>query len=154
MKSTLLALVSLLFVSCFPDLKSDIETQPVDYTVQNEKEIVDYIAKNNLNAQKSDTGLYYVVTEPGTGKQPTVNSCVTVSYKGCFTNGKIFDQNASGISGDLYKFIKGWTEGIQYFKEGGSGVLLVPAHLGYGNGVSGIPGGSVLAFDVKLIAVK
>lgn len=154
MKSTLLALVSLLFVSCFPDLKSDIETQPVDYTVQNEKEIVDYIAKNNLNAQKSDTGLYYVVTEPGTGKQPTVNSCVTVTYKGCFTNGKIFDQNASGISGDLYKFIKGWTEGIQYFKEGGSGVLLVPAHLGYGNGVSGIPGGSVLAFDVKLIAVK
>ena len=154
MKSTLLALVSLLFVSCFPDLKSDIETQPVDYTVQNEKEIVDYIAKNNLNAQKSDTGLYYVVTEPGTEKQPTVNSCVTVAYKGCFTNGKIFDQNASGISGDLYKFIKGWTEGIQYFKEGGSGVLLVPAHLGYGNGVSGIPGGSVLAFDVKLIAVK
>ena len=135
-------------------MKSDIETQPVDYTVQNEKEIVDYIAKNNLNAQKSDTGLYYVVTEPGTEKQPTVNSCVTVSYKGCFTNGKIFDQNASGISGDLYKFIKGWTEGIQYFKEGGSGVLLVPAHLGYGNGVSGIPGGSVLAFDVKLIAVK
>ena len=154
MKSTLLALVSLLFVSCFPDLKSDIETQPVDYTVQNEKEIVDYIAKNNLNAQKSDTGLYYVVTEPGTGKQPTVNSCVTVTYKGCFTNGKIFDQNASGISGDLYKFIKGWTEGIQYFKEGGSGVLLVPAHLGYGNGRPGIPGGSVLVFDVKLIKVN
>ena len=82
MKSTLLALVSLLFVSCFPDLKSDIETQPVDYTVQNEKEIVDYIAKNNLNAQKSDTGLYYVITEPGTGKQPTANSDVRVAYKG------------------------------------------------------------------------
>ena len=154
MKSTLLALVSLLFVSCFPDLKSDIETQPVDYTVQNEKEIVDYIAKNNLNAQKSDTGLYYVITEPGTGKQPTANSDVRVAYKGYFTSGKIFDQNASGISGDLYKFIKGWTEGIQYFKEGGSGVLLVPAHLGYGNGRPGIPGGSVLVFDVKLIAVK
>ena len=154
MKSTLLALVSLLFVSCLSDINSNIETQPVDYTVQNEKEIVDYIAKNNLNAQKSDTGLYYVVTEPGTGKQPTVNSCVTVTYKGCFTNGKIFDQNASGISGDLYKFIKGWTEGIQYFKEGGSGVLLVPAHLGYGNGRPGIPGGSVLVFDVKLIKVN
>ena len=155
MKSTLLALVSLLFVSCFPDLKSDIETQPVDYTVQNEKEIVDYIAKNNLNAQKSDTGLYYVITEPGTGKQPTANSDVRVAYKGYFTSGKIFDQSKpEGIDFGLYQVIKGWTEGIQYFKEGGSGVLLVPAHLGYGNGRPGIPGGSVLVFDVKLIAVK
>ena len=155
MKSTLLALVSLLFVSCFPDLKSDIETQPVDYTVQNEKEIVDYIAKNNLNAQKSDTGLYYVITEPGTGKQPTANSDVRVAYKGYFTSGKIFDQSKpEGIDFGLYQVIKGWTEGIQYFKEGGSGVLLVPAHLGYGNGRPGIPGGSVLVFDVKLIKVN
>ena len=155
MKSTLLALVSLLFVSCFPDLKSDIETQPVDYTVQNEKEIVDYIAKNNLTAQKSDTGLYYVITEPGTGKQPTANSDVRVAYKGYFTSGKIFDQSTdAGSSFNLQGVIKGWTEGIQYFKEGGSGVLLVPAHLGYGNGRPGIPGGSVLVFDVKLIAVK
>ena len=155
MKYVLLAFVSLLFVSCLPDLKSDIETQPVDYTVQNEKEIVDYIAKNNLNAQKSDTGLYYVITEPGTGKQPTANSDVRVAYKGYFTSGKIFDQSTdAGSSFNLQGVIKGWTEGIQYFKEGGSGVLLVPAHLGYGNGRPGIPGGSVLVFDVKLIAVK
>ena len=155
MKYVLVAFVSLLFVSCLPDLKSDIETQPVDYTVQNEKEIVDYIAKNNLNAQKSDTGLYYVITEPGTGKQPTANSDVRVAYKGYFTSGKIFDQSKpEGIDFGLYQVIKGWTEGIQYFKEGGSGVLLVPAHRGYGNGRPGIPGGSVLVFDVKLIAVK
>ena len=155
MKSTLLALVSLLFVSCLSDINSNIETQPVDYTVQNEKEIVDYIAKNNLNAQKSDTGLYYVITEPGNGKQPTASSDVRVAYKGYFTSGKIFDQSKpEGIDFGLYQVIKGWTEGIQYFKEGGSGVLLVPAHLGYGNGRPGIPGGSVLVFDVKLIAVK
>ena len=155
MKYVLLAFVSLLFVSCLPDLKSDIETQPVDYTVQNEKEIKDYIAKNNLDAQKSNTGLYYVITEPGTGKQPTANSDVRVAYKGYFTSGKIFDQSKpEGIDFGLYQVIKGWTEGIQYFKEGGSGVLLVPAHLGYGNGRPGIPGGSVLVFDVKLIKVN
>jgi FKBP-type peptidyl-prolyl cis-trans isomerase FkpA len=37
--------------------------------------------------------------------------------------------------------IRGWTEGIPYFK-GGSGILLVPAHLGYGN--SDYSGSSVL----------
>ena len=154
MKSTLLALVSLLFVSCLSD--SNLEMPSVDYTVQNEKEIKDYIAKNNLNARKSDTGLYYVIDEPGTGEQPSITSNVTVAYKGYFTSGKIFDQSKpEGINFNLQKVIKGWTEGIQYFKEAGSGVLLVPSHLGYAsNGRPGIPGGAVLVFDVKLITVN
>ena len=108
-----------------------------------------------MDAQKSNTGLYYVITESGSGKQPTAISDVRVAYKGYFTSGKIFDQSKpEGIDFGLYQVIKGWTEGIQYFKEGGSGMLLVPAHLGYGNGRPGIPGGSVLVFDVKLIKVN
>jgi FKBP-type peptidyl-prolyl cis-trans isomerase FkpA len=153
MKSTLLALVSLLFVSCLSDNES---SKPVDYTVQNEKEIVDYIAKNKLTATKTDSGLYYVINEVGTGAQPTASSNVTVAYKGYFTNGNIFDQSKpEGISFGLNQVIKGWTEGIPYFKEGGNGVLLIPSHLGYGSNGSGpIPGGSVLIFDVKLIKVN
>ena len=156
MKYVLLAFVSFLFVSCLPDVKSEIETQPVDYTVQNEKEITDYITKNNLDAQKSNTGLYYIINEEGTGKRPTANSEVRVAYKGYFTSGKVFDESKpEGIDFGLYQVIKGWTEGIQYFKEGGSGMLLVPSHLGYGsNGRPGIPGGAVLVFDVKLITVR
>lgn len=133
MKSTLLALVSLLFVSCLSD--TNIEIQPVDYSIQNEKEITDYIVAKNLTAVKSDTGLYYVINELGEGKQPTATSEVTVVYKGYFTSGKIFDQSKpEGISFSLQQVIKGWTEGISYFKEGGSGVLLIPSHLGYGSG--------------------
>ena len=153
MKSTLLALISLLFVSCLSDNEA---SKPVDYTVQNEKEIVDYVAKNKLTATKTDSGLYYVINETGDGEQPTATSNVTVAYKGYFTNGNVFDQsNASGISFGLNQVIKGWTEGIPYFKEGGSGILLVPSHLGYGsNDYSSIPGGSVLIFEVKLISVN
>ena len=153
MKSTLLALVSLLFVSCLSDNEA---SKPVDYTVQNEKEIVDYIAKNNLTATKTDSGLYYVINEAGIGAQPTASSNVTVAYKGYFTNGNVFDQsNAAGISFGLNQVIKGWTEGIPFFKEGGNGVLLIPSRLGYGGNDNGpIPGGSVLIFDVKLIKVN
>jgi FKBP-type peptidyl-prolyl cis-trans isomerase FkpA len=153
MKSTLLALISLLFVSCLSDKEA---SKPVDYTVQNEKEIVDYVAKNNLTAQRSDSGLYYVINEAGEGEKPTATSNVTVAYKGYFTNGSVFDESkAEGISFSLQEVIKGWTEGIAYFKEGGSGILLVPAHLGYGDDDRGpIPGGSVLIFEVKLISVN
>jgi FKBP-type peptidyl-prolyl cis-trans isomerase FkpA len=152
MKSILLALVSILFVSCLSDGET---SKPVDYKAQNEKEIVDYVAKNHLTATRTDSGLYYVINEPGTGGQPTATSNVKVAYKGYFTNGSVFDQSSAGISFGLQQVIKGWTEGIPYFKEGGNGILLVPAHLGYGsNDYSTIPGGSVLIFEVKLIAIN
>jgi FKBP-type peptidyl-prolyl cis-trans isomerase FkpA len=154
MKYILTSLLALtLFISCNP---SDTAPKKTDYTVENEKEITDYIAKNKLTAIKSDSGLYYVINEPGTGVQPTATSNVTVAYKGYYTSGKVFDQSsAAGISFGLNQVIKGWTEGIPYFKEGGSGILLVPSHLGYGSyDYSGIPGGSVLIFDVKLIKVN
>jgi FKBP-type peptidyl-prolyl cis-trans isomerase FkpA len=142
-----------LFISCN---SSDTEPKKTDYTVENEKEITDYIAKNNLKATKSSSGLYYVINEPGTGAQPMATSNVTVAYKGYYTNGKTFDQSTdAGIAFPLNQVIKGWTEGIAYFKEGGSGVLLIPSHLGYGSyDYNGIPGGSVLLFDVKLIKVN
>ncbi len=153
MKYIVFALVSVLFVSCLGDYEAP---KLVDYTVQNEKEIVDYIAKNNLTATKTGTGLYYTVKEPGTGNQPKAASNVTVAYKGYFTNGSVFDESKpEGISFGLNQVIRGWTEGIPFFKEGGSGMLLIPAHLGYGSSSNGpIPGGSVLIFDVKLISVN
>lgn len=149
MKYILSALVLTLFMSCSKDKETD-------YVAQNEQEISAYVAKNNLNAQRSDSGLYYVIDEPGAGAQPTATSSVTVEYRGYFTNGSVFDAGKpGGLTFGLNQVIKGWTEGIPYFKEGGSGILLVPAHLGYGSKDSGsIPGGSVLVFDVKLISVN
>jgi len=144
-------LVLALFISCSSD-----NSAPIDYVVKNEKDISEFITLNKLTAQKSETGLYYVITDPGVGAQPTANSNVTVAYKGTFLDGRIFDQSTNaGISIGLNQVIKGWTEGIPHFKEGGSGILLIPAHLGYGNyDYSGIPGGSPLIFEVKLISVN
>jgi len=152
MKYTILSLLITLIVSCN---KSDT-TEVVAYKAKNEQEIVAYLEKNGLTAQKSASGLHYIINEEGTGAQPTASSNVTVAYKGYFTDGSVFDQSDSkGISFGLQQVIKGWTEGIPYFKEGGSGILLVPSHLGYGDsGRSSIPGGSVLIFDVHLISVN
>lgn len=152
MKHFLSALVALtLFISCSKD-----NSTPIDYVAQNEKDISEFISNNNLSAQRSDTGLYYVIKEPGTGAQPTATSNVTVAYKGTFLNGTIFDASTNaGITIGLDQVIKGWTEGIPHFKAGGSGMLLIPAHLGYGNyDYRGIPGGSVLIFEINLISVN
>lgn len=149
--------LTVLLISC--DLERNqapSEITTTDFSVQNEAEIEEYLVDNNLEAQKSDSGMYYIIDVAGTGAQPNATSNVTVAYKGYFTDGSVFDQSGSeGISFGLQQVIRGWTEGIAYFKEGGSGVLLIPSDLGYGNaGRSGIPGGAVLLFDVSLISVN
>lgn len=150
MKTNLLALLFIFFISCSDD------NQPVDYISLNDKEIQDYLAENDLQAEKSTSGLYYIINNEGTGVQPTTTDQVRVAYKGYFINGNVFDQSPSeGISFNLQQVIRGWTEGIPYFKEGGSGMLLVPSHLGYGfQDYRGIPGGSVLIFEINLIEVN
>ncbi len=150
-KLTLIVLVFACLTAC-----SKSDGVVVDYKEKNNEDITAFIDKNNLDAQKSVSGLYYVIDELGSGEQPVANSNVTVAYKGYFLDGKTFDESkADGISFGLQQVIKGWTEGIPYFREGGKGKLLVPSHLGYGSqGRPGIPAGSVLIFDVHLISVN
>jgi len=133
------------------------EIEIIDYVAENEQEIMKYIEDNDLTAVKSESGsgLYYVIEEPGTGENPTANSNVTVAYKGYFTDGEVFDESETGITTNLNQVIEGWTEGIQFFKEGGSGKLLIPSSLAYGRyGNSVIPGGAVLIFDVNLKSIN
>ncbi|MEN8964936.1 MAG: FKBP-type peptidyl-prolyl cis-trans isomerase [Polaribacter sp.] len=143
----------ILFTTLFGSCSSNDEP---NFEPQTEADILKYIDENGLNAEKSNTGLYYVIENEGSGEKPTSTSNVTVAYKGYFLNGTIFDKsNSSGVSFNLQQVIKGWTEGITYFKEGGNGILIIPSNLGYGNnGRRSIPGGAVLVFDINLISVN
>jgi FKBP-type peptidyl-prolyl cis-trans isomerase len=144
-------------IPCGTVLVFEIEVLDVhdNYEEQNEAAILKYIDDNDLEAIKTESGLYYVVNTEGTGAQPTSSSNVTVSYKGTFLNGTVFDESSvSGVAFNLSQVIAGWTEGITYFKEGGEGILLIPYTLGYGEyGNGSIPGYTPLAFDVKLISI-
>lgn len=152
MKYSFLALIAVLLFSCNDKKKEETVIPKMD----NETEILKYIADNHLKAKRTESGLYYVIEKEGTGKNPDVNSEVTVAYKGSFTNKQVFDQSdAKGISFPLQNVIPGWTEGIPYFKEGGKGILLIPSELGYGpDGAGPIPGGSALIFEINLISVN
>lgn len=118
--------------------------------------IKEYISSHNLNATATGTGLYYVINSQGTGAQPTINSRVTVNYKGYLTDGAVFDKSlVTGATFPISSVIKGWQEGIPYFKKGGKGILLIPSALAYGNQSTGdIPANSVLIFDIELLDVQ
>ena len=130
--------------------------EKVDQPKIDEDIITKYISDKNLSAIATGTGLYYVINSVGQGVHPNTKSTVTVAYKGYLPDGNVFDEsNNNGITFSLKSVIKGWQEGIPLFKEGGSGVLLIPSALGYGSKPTGsIPPNSVLVFDVHLIDVE
>lgn len=137
---------------CFTNCK---KKKTANQAEEDEKEITQYIADHKLEAKATGSGLYYVIKTQGTGAQPNATSAVRVYYKGYLTNGNVFDESGSnGYVTSLADVIKGWTEGIPYFKKGGKGMLLIPSALGYGNQKIGdIPANSVLIFDIELADV-
>lgn len=132
-----------LFIQCGDDR---------DIREENRIEILDYIADNNLDAEETASGLFYVIDVVGNGDHPTILDEVSVIYTGYFTNNQVFDSSGGNVvSFGLNQVIEGWQEGIPLFSKGGSGTLLIPSHLGYGsNPPSGIPANAVLLFDVEL----
>lgn len=120
----------------------------------NQQEINNYLAANNLKAETTASGLHYIVTREGDGNHPTAKDSVTVDYKGYFPNGDTFDSSydrGQSITFGLNQVISGWTEGIPLLSKGGAGTFLIPGHLGYGSSPPpGIPADAVLIFDVEL----
>lgn len=137
------------FSSCNDDTSSPSYEEQLAIDIE---KIQDYLTENNLTAQSTDAGLHYIIDVEGTGSYPTIDSIVKVAYVGKFLNDTIFDQGT--IETYLNSFILGWQKGIPYFREGGSGRLLIPSSMGYGVYAHyPIPANSVLIFDISLIKV-
>lgn len=154
---TSLLIFTLVFSSC--SNSETITEEFIDYDKLNEEEIQKYITENNLNPEKSSTGLYYIITDEGTGESPTLSSNVTVYYKG-YTPEQgqeyPFDESPTeGIEFYLQNLIKGFSEGVTYLKEGGEATLIIPSKLAYTSDLIYNPfAGKVLIFDIKLISVN
>ena len=102
----------------------------------------------------TDSGLQYKTIKEGNGPSPTAADTVTVNYKGTLIDGKEFD-SGNGISFPLNGVIKGWTEGLQLMKAGGSTRFFIPSDLAYGpSGPPNIGPNSTLIFDVDLLSIK
>lgn len=130
-----------------------------DFTIANDDEIKQYLADNDLVAEKTDEGVYYIITKEGTGVNPTIANDVSVHYKGYLLNGDVFDSSYDRGKQSIFPLsgvIKGWQIGIPKLKEGGAGRLFIPSHLAYGANPPNnrIPANAVLAFDIELFEVR
>jgi len=114
--------------------------------------------------ESTDSGLQYEDTVLGTGDLAESGQHVSVHYTGWLydqgVKGKKFD--SSKDRNDPFSFelgsgmvIRGWDEGVQGMRVGGTRVLVIPPDLGYGaRGAGGvIPPNATLMFEVELLDV-
>ena len=127
---------------------------------KNKKDGEDYLEKNKTaeGVKVTASGLQYKVITEGAGKMPTKKDTVIAHYTGTLINGEKFDSSVD--RGQPAEFpvegvIPGWTEALQMMKVGSKWKLFIPAALAYGEqGRPGIPGNSVLVFEVELVGIK
>ena len=144
--------------------------------VEEDRIIQEYIKEKGLDAKKTESGLYYVIEEEGTGDPVTPGTSMSVDYAGYLLDGTLFDTSIESVAkeNDMYnenrpggytplpvsvgmgQVIPGWDEGLLLLKKGSKGKFLIPSPLAYGENGAGamIPANSVLVFDVNVADVQ
>lgn len=142
--------------------------------IEEDKIIQDYIKEKGLEAQKTESGLYYIIEEEGTGEPVTAGTTMLVNYAGYLIDGTLFDTSIESLAKEnnaftegrpyealpvtvgMQQVIPGWDEGLLLLKKGSKAKFIIPSPLGYGENAMGakIPANSVLVFDVDVADVQ
>jgi FKBP-type peptidyl-prolyl cis-trans isomerase len=114
--------------------------------------------KNKQGVTTTASGLQYEIITQGAGSRPSLKDTVVCNYKGSFLNGTEFDNSYTrGVPAEfaVTGVIRGWTEVLQLMPVGSKYKVYVPYQLGYGSSdYNGIPGGSMLIFEIELLSIK
>jgi FKBP-type peptidyl-prolyl cis-trans isomerase len=118
------------------------------------------IQRKPMPSTQTPSGLGIEEIVAGAGEIAAAGQRVTVHYTGWLTDGSKFD--SSKDRNDPFEFwlgkgqvIRGWDEGVQGMKVGGTRKLTIPPQLGYGaRGAGGvIPPDATLVFEVELLGI-
>lgn len=120
---------------------------------QQKEEALRTVALINDEAERTESGLQYVILQKGNGvKKPETSHSAKVAYRGMLTNGEVFDQNSEArffIEG----VIKGFAETLEMMEVGEKRVVKIPPALAYGENGQGnaIPPNSDLIFEIEVL---
>lgn len=108
----------------------------------------------------TESGIQYSVLTASDGEKPAATDTVKVHYTGTFINGEKFDSSYDRKEPTVFplnRVIRGWTEGVQLMSVGSKFKFTIPSDLAYGpngNPQGGIPGNSVLEFEIELLEIQ
>jgi FKBP-type peptidyl-prolyl cis-trans isomerase FklB len=132
----------------------------------NKKRSDDFLVQNRKkkNIKELASGIQYRIIEDGTGKQPNLDSEVTIHYRGSLIGTDDVDNlqefDSSFVRGEPKTFkvnsvLKGWQEILPMMRPGDKWQVFIPPELAYGaRGQGPIGPNEILIFDINLLDVK
>ncbi|GAB4332612.1 MAG: hypothetical protein OHK0038_08360 [Flammeovirgaceae bacterium] len=172
---SILSALAFLNTSCDDE---DTSFDPIEQRKRDNTIIEEFLEENNLTAQKTVSGIYYIVEKQGTGAFPLYGDTITLHYTGMLIGSKVVKHEENNIYGDIFatsvystepvvvtvgqvyntpfNLPLGWDEAIKTTKKGQKVTFFFPSELGYGSsGIrSVIPPYAVLVFDVEILDIK
>ena len=159
--------ISFRIVKVMTDLsvaQADFQKEMDDMKAREIKDLESYIKSKNINAIKTDKGVFVEIINPGTGAKPDSGKQVSVMYTGTNLEGKKFDSNVDTAfkHPEPLKFvigqmgmIPGFEEAVKQLLKGGKAKAYVPSMMGYG--MQGSPPMikpyETLVFEMELVDV-
>lgn len=150
----------------FPDQASwmaDQEAMKAAMVKKEESAVQAFMSKAGVQGQRTPSGAYVQILQPGTGAKVTPGKYVSVMYKGQTFGGKVFDTNMDnsfnhtepmGFVLGQQPMIKGFEEGLQMLNVGSKAKIYIPSSLGYGAQPNSpdIKPFEHLIFDIQVVA--
>ena len=102
------------------------------------------------------SGLHYKILRSGEGDKPSIDSTVTLHYRGSLVDGREIDnsyERNEPVTIQVSQAIPGWTEALTHMPVGSKWKVVVPPELAYGKHGAGslIEPGATVIFEMELI---
>ncbi len=128
------------------------------YLVQKDRErILNYIERKNLKMSESPAGLWYIITEEGSGKVFSDNDKIIMEYSCYLLDGTLC--YSSGETGPKELVLgkspmeAGLNEGLRMLKPGARAIFILPPFLAHGfvGDRKKIPPRSIIVYNVTIL---
>ena len=152
-----------------------MEKQSVAQLEKDGAEIDAYLKDNGIEAEKTEAGVRYVITQEGEGENATSGQTVSVNYSGYLLDGTYFDSSVKEVAQEkgLYNearepyqpydvtidqtsVIRGWHDALKVMKKGSKATVYIPSSLAYGpqRRSEEIKENAILVFDLEVVDLK
>ena len=121
------------------------------------KLIQDFINLNKIETLASESGLYYIERQVGSGPAITKENKVKIIYNCTTLDGAIIDTQTNPIEIDMAagKITKGMEEGLLKMSMGAKATLIIPSSLAFGKRkISTVLPYTTLIYDLEVIEVN
>ncbi len=166
--TTLVYEVELIAIRSLEEVKKDRAQYKIEQEAEKERlkaeepsKIEEYISREKINVEPTESGLYFKELVPGKGDYAVDGNTVTIEYVHYDLDGNVLQSSYEDKTPFTFMVgtgavIKGWEEAVKLMKNGSKAWMLLPSSIGYGDyqRKKEVKPYSPLVFELEIIDIK